>query len=146
MASWPEHPWASQTATCPGAAVPHCRSAKAAHLCRVCQNNCLIDDGSREMRSSVGKYITSSGSLATRMLRRRLPVRTSSVACSFCTTANRHFRVRGQRGEPHSIHRSVVCLTMTKEGRCHFSMGGGAASRHGCTLGHVVYSGQKCPF
>ena len=37
---------------------PHCRSAKAAHLCRVYQNNCLIDDGNREMRSSVGKYIT----------------------------------------------------------------------------------------
>ena len=36
----------------------HCRSAKAAHLCRVYQNNCLIVDGSREMRSSVGTYIT----------------------------------------------------------------------------------------
>ena len=33
------------------------RSAKAAHLYRVYQNNCLIDDGSREMRSSVA-YIT----------------------------------------------------------------------------------------
>ena len=35
-------------------------SAKAAHLYRVYQNNCLIDDGSREMRSSVGTYITNA--------------------------------------------------------------------------------------
>jgi len=67
------------------------RSAKAAHLYRVYQNNCLIDDGSREMRSSVAHTSPTRRSLATRMLRRRLPVRTSSAACSFCTTAKQAF-------------------------------------------------------